>query len=313
MAARRSLRTRIATSIATAAVACGAVLCAVAPATADTDPVPEISDPLPAVEVTRECRGVVDLGARKRKRLVRLTAPSRLDGLRPIRALRRGERIMARVAPVLLAAEDRRGIFALFYNNILGKAVPALGAGSADRYDDLGWSRLVSITFFRPYLEGLHASLAGTAIPVNWRPYYRMAADCSVRPGRVAMAGLDAHLILDFPVAIAESGATQANFDDYYAIGELLQDATLDIGEDLRLIYGADLTEFFHLWFLGDALDAVVGSGVTTTLLFQGIRTVAFTYGLGLGEHALLTRVAMKGTYVAAETVSDALACAEII
>ncbi|TIC81526.1 hypothetical protein E8D34_17750 [Nocardioides sp. GY 10113] len=319
MTPRRTLRARLAAAAATVvAMACGVTLGPVGPAHADepvviVEPVPDLGgDPLPVVEVTKPCGGVADYGPRQRRRLVRITDPRRIDRLPPMAALRRGARVMAEVAPTLVRANDRRGIFAVFYGNILGEAAPALADGSS--YDDPAWSRKVSITFFRPYLAALHASLANQRVPKNWRTYYRLAADCSVSPGRVAMAGLDAHLILDFPVAIARSGARPAHFGDYYAIGELLQDATVDIGEDLKRTYGADLTEFFHLWALGDSLDSVAGDGATTTLLFQGIRTVAFSYGLGLrSDHGRLTRAAMRATYYAAESVSDALTDARLI
>ncbi len=136
-----------------------------------------------------------------------------------------------------------------------------------------------------------------------------------MRPGRVALAGLDAHLILDFPDAIAAVRTTGQNFGDYWKIGTLLQPVTEQIGSELASSYGADLREFFHLWAFGNALDSATADGVTTTLLFQGIRSLAFTYGLGLRNplSAGSTRLAMMATFGAAEAVSDALARKRLI
>ncbi len=136
-----------------------------------------------------------------------------------------------------------------------------------------------------------------------------------MRPGRVALAGLDAHLILDFPDAVAAARTTALNFGDYWKIGTLLQPVTEQIGEELASSYGADLREFFHLWAFGTALDGATADGVTTTLLFQGIRSLAFTYGVGLRNplSAGSTRLAMAATYAAAESVADVLARKRLI
>ncbi len=284
-----------------------AVVVAIATLSFTGPPAVAASQPLPKVDVTKPCVGVVSFTAAQQRELVRLSDPRTLTGLAD------GRERMEQITDLLVARNDRRGIFAVFYRNILREAVPALADSSA--YDDAVWVNRVSEEFFVRYLAALHASVSGSTIPSPWRTYYRQAADCKVRPGRVAMAGLDAHLILDFPASIAAAKTTKANFDDYYSIGELLQAVTQEIGTELQTTYGADLTEFFHLWAFGDKLDAVAGRGVTTTLLFQGIRTVAFAYGLGLRDpwKVLPTSIAMHGTYGAAETASDLLAAVKLI
>lgn len=64
-----------------------------------------------------------------------------------------------------------------------------------------------------------------------------------------------------------------------------------------------------------DGLDRATADGVTTTLLFQGIRTLAFSYGVGLRNplSAGSTRLAMAATFAAAESVADALARKRVI
>ncbi len=110
--------------------------------------------PLPQVTVTVPCRGVVALPSDVRARLIALTNPATVTSL-PV-----GLQNMEVVASELVSRGDRRGIFAVFYRNILRSAVPALETPGTFR--DQAWAQRVSYEFFRRYLLGIHASLSGS-------------------------------------------------------------------------------------------------------------------------------------------------------
>lgn len=255
---------------------------------------------LPKVAPVPTCAGVVNLPAAERSELIALSDPARLTGLRD------AEVKVQRIAQILSARRDRRGIFPVFYARILGSAVPELESGTFE-YDD--WANAVSLSFYRRYAENLHAHLTGRSVTPSWAHFYKLAADCRVSPGRVAMAALDAHLVIDFPQSVAETKTQVKHTADYFAIGDLLRGETIGVADDLQRIYGTNLAPFFQLYFFGDKLDAITGEGVTTTLLFQGIRGVALVNGLALQKplQRLTTLLGMNGLWLLAEGVSDAL------
>lgn len=238
--------------------------------------------------------------------LIRLSDPATLHDLHD------GQQRIERIAQIFIDHQDRRGIFAVFYRNILRDANPLLDAGN---FDDPTWARNVSLAFFHEYLTNLHGHLTGGAVTPSWQRYYSFAADPTRSPGRVAAAGLDAHLHIDFPRAIAATGTTLANTRDFFTIGDALIDTTQRITGELESIYGAKIGDFFHLFFLGKAADLVIGDGNTSYVLFQAVRGNSLTDGLGLQNPVTEgpTEVAMRATYVTAETVFDGMDAAGLI
>ncbi|WP_405491945.1 DUF5995 family protein [Nocardia sp. NBC_00511] len=238
--------------------------------------------------------------------LTRLSDPATLVDLHD------GARRMDRIAEVLTRNGDRRGIFAVFYRSILHDANPLLDAGN---FDDPQWARAVSLEFFREYLVNLHGHLTGGAVTPGWQRYYDMAADPSRSPGRVAASALDAHLMVDFPAALAATGTRVENTRDFFAIGDSLINTTGHITDELHAIYGAKLAGFFGLYFVGPVADIALGEGNTSYLMFQSVRGTSLTSGLALQVPATAgaAEVAMYGLYNTAETVFDGLEFANLI
>ncbi len=258
------------------------------------------STPLPIVPAAPVCQGVVSFPAAERQELIALSNPGTLTGLRDAEAR------VNRMAAILTARGDRRGIFPVFYRNILRSAIPALESGQFE-YDQ--WSTAISESFYRRYTENFHAHLTGGRVTPSWQHFYKLAGDCRTSPGRVAMAALDAHLVIDFPHSVAETGTTLKHTADFFAFGDLLRDETVGLAVQLQQIYGTNLQPFFQLYFFGDKLDAVAGRGTTTTLLFQTIRGLSLANGLALQKpwKRLGTLAGMNVVWLAAEGVSDAL------
>ncbi|MEV0250807.1 DUF5995 family protein [Nocardia sp. NPDC050712] len=230
-----------------------------------------------------------------------------LSDLSTLRDLHDGEQRMERIAEIYIGHHDRAGIFAVFYRNILRDANPLLDAGD---FDDPTWARNVSAAFFHRYLTNLHGHLTGGPVTPQWQRYYAMAADPAVSAGRVAGTGLDAHLLIDFPAAIAETHTTVANTRDFFAIGDSLIGTTDHITDELETLYGAKLADFFHLYFVGSAADLVIGQHQTTYVLFQGIRGTSLASGIAMEDPITAgpAELSMQALYVTAETVFDGLA-----
>lgn len=232
--------------------------------------------------------------------LIQLSNPATLHDLHD------GQDRIERIARILVDRHDRRGIFAVFYRNILRDANPLLDAGD---FDDPAWARRVSFAFFHSYLENLHGHLTGGAVTPSWQRYYSFAADPSRSAGRVAAAGLDAHLLIDFPQAVADTGTQLRNTRDFFAIGDSLIGTTTAITDELAAVYGAKLGDFFHLYFVGRVGDRVLGDGSTSYVMFQGVRSTSLTSGIAMQNPVTdMPAVAgMHSLYDTAETVFDGL------
>ncbi|GAB4584647.1 DUF5995 family protein [Nocardia sp. IFM 10818] len=274
-------------------VATAAVLGSAAGTAVAVDP-PATGSHSPAIEPVRDA---------ELAELVRLSDPGTLTDLHD------GEQRMNRIAEIFTGHKDRRGIFAVFYRNILRDANPLLDQG---RFDDPVWARKVSYAFFHEYLANLHGHLTGGPVTPGWQRYYAMAADPARSAGRVAGAGLDAHLLIDFPKAIAETGTRLENTRDFFTIGDALIGTTHNITDELKAEYGAQLADFFNLYFVGKAGDVVLGDGNTSYVLFQSVRGTALSQGIAMKNELTCgpAELSMQGLYYTAEAVFDGLEAA---
>ncbi|MFC9895322.1 DUF5995 family protein [Nocardia sp. NPDC127579] len=255
----------------------------------------------PALAAPTAVTAVTAPTAAEQAELIRLSDPATL------RDLHDGQQRMERIAEIYIGHGDRAGVFAVFYRNILRDANPLLDAGD---FDDPAWAREVSAAFFHRYLENLHGHLTGGPVTPQWQRYYAMAADPAVSAGRVAATGLDAHLLIDFPAAIAQTHTTAAHTRDFFAIGDSLIGTTDRITDELETLYGAKLADFFHLYFVGSAADLVIGEHRTTYVLFQGIRGTSLASGIAMTDPITAgpAELSMQALYWTAETVFDGLA-----
>ncbi|GAB2550182.1 DUF5995 family protein [Nocardia heshunensis] len=292
----RATRVALVLAIATAIAA--------STATAAADPVAPSGSA--AVTTPAESSAARALTPAENAELVALSDPATMADLHD------GQRRMERIAEIFAESHDRRGIFAIFYRNILRDANPVLDRGD---FDDPAWARAVSAEFFRIYLVNLHGHLTGGTVTPEWARYYALAVDPGRSAGRVAAAALDAHLHIDFPEAIAATGTRVGHTRDFFAIGDSLIATTNNITADLNAVYGAKLADFFHAYFVGPALDSVLGENATSYVMFQSVRGVSFANGLALATPALhdATALEMRLMYQTAETVFDGLEATNLI
>lgn len=217
------------------------------------------------------------------------------------------------IAAILVPKHDYRGLFAIFYRNILADAIPSIQRGD---YTDPVWATKISLDFVSRYLSNFNKHIRGLAPTQSWQNYYTRAANCSQTPGRVVMAAITAHMVVDFPESVYASGSTEANKADFFRVGDLLVQSTPKITADILANYGQDLGPFFRIWFASDILDPILGgSGQTTYYFFQSVRAMAWVNGLALRNSWTrpIVRFKIKAEWAASELALDAVSATGLL
>lgn len=237
------------------------------------------------------------------QRLIALSDPAQLKDLYDARTK------VTEIANIFAQYADYRGLFAIYYRDTLNSAIPALEDA---HYQDMRWAWAASFDFVDRYLTNLHGHLTGGTVAPWWQHHYAMTADCSKSAGRVLTSALNAHLIEDFPRALAKVGTTPANTGDFFAVGDDLIPTTPTIVADIKAVYGYDMSRFFQLYFVGDVADPVFGDGTTSYVFSQAGRAQSFSFGLMLGPNPNSPAVlaAMDASFFATEAAMDELAAA---
>ncbi|MFZ9887095.1 MAG: DUF5995 family protein [Myxococcota bacterium] len=200
---------------------------------------------------------------------------------------------------------DGRVVFPAVYTVITRAALVAVGRGDLR---DRETSRALITEFGRRYLSALHADLTGGDVPRAWRSHFEKA-----RAGgpslRAAAAGINAHLTYDLAQALQAAGAGPDYQRDFGRFGEALAASTPGVNAALAR-HGVDSTGLFQGWFVGNAIDSLIGTGTTSRLGFQTIRAEAWQNSQGLQQcdaQGPLIRGGMLMAVRARELVLDAL------
>ncbi|MFD6357595.1 DUF5995 family protein [Nocardia tengchongensis] len=189
---------------------------------------------------------------------------------------------------------DRRGTFASGLDTVEAAAVMPLQHDSR-AFADPAYAHRISFDLLRRFLDNLHAEFSGGTPEAHWRNYFALAADCSASPARVALAGYNAHLVVDLPRSVAEAGSTPADAGDYFTIVASIANTGDAITERTDRIYSAKMGPLWRFYFFGEGLDSVLGKGVATKPMLVaadlGANTTIFANGLALENPALAPAV----------------------
>ncbi|MFG3053148.1 DUF5995 family protein [Kitasatospora sp. NPDC048239] len=160
------------------------------------------------------------------------------------------------------------------------------------------------------YLLAVDAVGAGRRPPACWRPLFELRAHPGVHPVQFALAGMNAHIQHDLPLAVVETCdrlgcEPQALAGDYQRIGGLLAEVETAVRE--RLMPGPDvlelaepLTHLLGAWTVDAARDAAWASALALRAL-HGVPlasralTAALDGSVGLLGRALLTPLGLPG------------------
>ena len=158
--------------------------------------------------------------------------------------------------------------------------------------------------FAARYLRAVDAAAAGDRPPACWRPLFALRAHPGVHPLQSALAGLNAHVEHDLPLAVVDTcralGLEPADLEaDYRRVNELLARAESEVRAELlpggELLDAADpLLHVCGVWSVDTAREAAWAS----VLGLWRLRAVPFAYAaaasaldasVGLVSRALLT------------------------
>jgi hypothetical protein len=137
-----------------------------------------------------------------------------------------------------------------WFNRLYLDVTQAVGARvAAGGFQDAAWMAALDVQFAGLYFGALQTSLSGGAAPRCWKVLFERRDWTALARIQCALAGVNAHINHDLPMAIVRTGAApvhgDAHYNDYTALN-----ATLN-----TLVDGAKAE--LHVRLLGDLLPPV--------------------------------------------------------
>ncbi|WP_336087343.1 DUF5995 family protein [Nocardia sp. SSK8] len=195
-----------------------------------------------------------------------------------------------RITDILVRHLDMRGVFALGLDAVEHSAVMPMQR-DPNRFRDPEFAHAISYDLLRRFLDNVHAEFSGGTPDPHWAHYFALAADCGASRARVAMAGYNAHLVVDLADSVAAVGAGPEDAEDYFDIVAAIASSGDVIVDRTEAVYDADLGPLWRFYFLGEGLDRAFGAGVASRQLLitadLGANAVIFSNGLALQNPAL--------------------------
>ncbi|MEV6669574.1 DUF5995 family protein [Streptomyces sp. NPDC051162] len=180
-----------------------------------------------------------------------------------VRAAPAIEGVVARMRRLAETLPPRDGVavFNGVYLTVTEEIARRLSAGA---FADRGSATELDVRFAERYLNAVDGAAAGRRPPACWRPLFQLRGHPAVRPLQFALAGINAHIGHDLPLALAdtcraldtEPRALEGDFD---RVGEVLVALEERVREGLapELLDVADpLTHLVGAWSLEAARGA---------------------------------------------------------
>src|SRR5215472_12607228 len=137
-----------------------------------------------------------------------------------------------------LPAADGLACFNRMYLGVTRQVYSQLGEGF---YADPAFMTQLDVTFAGLYFGAVNAASDPAAVPLAWRPLVEQRANTGIEPVQFALAGMNAHINHDLPLALvatctalATSPDTGAHYADYQKVDQLLDAAEQSIRESLE-------------------------------------------------------------------------------
>ncbi|WP_241968577.1 DUF5995 family protein [Streptomyces sp. ICBB 8177] len=162
-----------------------------------------------------------------------------------------------------LPPHDGVAVFNAVYLSVTRELNARLGSGF---FPHPGHTAELGARFAARYLLAVDADAAGGRPPDCWRPLFRLRHHREVRPTQFALAGINAHVGHDLPLAVVDTCAAlgvepPAVEADFERVGDVLETIEERVREELMpgpdLLELADpLTHLLGSWSLERARDA---------------------------------------------------------
>jgi hypothetical protein len=122
----------------------------------------------------------------------------------------------------------------------------AVGARvAADGFQDPAWMAALDVQFARLYFEALRTALSGGTAPRCWRVLFERRNWTALARVQCALAGVNAHINHDLPMAIVQTGPApvhgDAHYCDYTALNATLSQQLDQAKTELRVRLLGDL------------------------------------------------------------------------
>jgi Family of unknown function (DUF5995) len=201
---------------------------------------------------------------------------------------------------------DGLGCFNRMYLDVTEQVESSLSAGF---YADPAFMTQLDVTFANLYFEAADAAADPAAVPLAWRPLAERRAEPGIEPIQFALAGMNAHINHDLPLAVAATctalatspsvGSHQADFEK---VDRLLDAAEQSIRQSFesapQLAVDRHLEAVYDLvasWSINSARDLAW----TNSLLLWEVRDNPVARGLFCDSLAATTAAAGRLLLVA--------------
>src|SRR5580700_374059 len=205
-----------------------------------------------------------------------------------------------------LPAADGLACFNRMYLEVTSTVNSQLGQGF---FADPMFMSHLDVAFANLYFTAASAAGNPAAVPLAWRPLIEQRDVAGIEPVQFALAGMNAHINHDLPLAmvstctaLATSPDADPHFADYQRVDELLDGAEQSVRESFET--AAELAVDRHLaavadlignWTINDARDLAW----TNCLLLWAVRDDPIARGLFLDALAASTTLASRMLLVA--------------
>ncbi|WP_109279014.1 DUF5995 family protein [Streptomyces orinoci] len=173
--------------------------------------------------------------------------------------------VLARMHGLERALPPRDGV--AVFNRVYLSVTEEVGRRvTAGRFQDRLATTELDVLFAERYLTAVDRAAAGRPAPACWRPLFQLRGHPAVRPVQFALAGINAHIGHDLPLALTDTcralGAEPAELEkDFNRVGELLVSMEERIREELipghePLDVADPLTHLLGSWTLEAARGA---------------------------------------------------------
>src|SRR5215472_10016711 len=137
-----------------------------------------------------------------------------------------------------LPAADGLACFNRMYLGVTRQVYSQLGEGF---YADPAFMTQLDVTFAGLYFGAVNAASDPAAVPLAWRPLVEQRANTGIEPVQFALAGMNAHINHDLPLALvatctalATSPEAGAHFADYQKVDQLLDEAEQSVRQSFE-------------------------------------------------------------------------------
>ena len=209
-----------------------------------------------------------------------------------------------------LPAGDGAGVFNRLYLDVTQRVAAAL---HEDTFVDAGFMAEFDVRFAHLWIAAYDAVAGGGRAPAPWRPLFEERATRGVLPIQFALAGMNAHIEHDLPLAVvatcrarSTSPASTAVRRDYEAVNDVLATVEAGIRRSFLSSIGKRVDEevgpVAHLvsaWNIDKARElAWVNVETLWTLRSFGLLRDRYVgmlaHTVGMGSRVLLTPVAAR-------------------